>query len=98
NPTVLCIECDTVRISETGGVALKQAKRRVIFIGVLLEHDHGAVVLKGQKHLLRGFVNGYAKRSVRRVKFPRRRCIAFGGAVKDNEAIDSVVVDREDAA
>ena len=43
---MLGIECDAMRIGQTRGVALQQSKRGVILSGILLEHDHSAVVLR----------------------------------------------------
>ena len=59
NPTVLRIERNPVRIRETRGIPLQQPKRGVILLRILFEHDHGAVVLESQEHLLRCFVDGY---------------------------------------
>src|SRR5262245_56106105 len=98
NPTVLRIEGDAVRIRETRGIPLQQAKRGVILLRILFEHDHGAVVLESQEHLLRGFVIRYSKRYMWRVQFPGGLRIAFCRAIKDDKAVYRIVVHCEDAA
>ena len=98
NPAILGIKSDAMRIGQTRGVALQQSKRGCILVRILFEHDHRAVVLQSEVHLLRSFVNGYPKCSVGRVQFPIRRRVSFGAAIEDDQAIHGIVVDRIDAA